>query len=113
MGGSYDTNGSHSVYRRGAFNSLKIPTQFGDVTGVAFGWNTPGPFSLKGGTQGPAPAYATCIAQVVYACAWLEALVLSGKGEPLPELRQKTLEVPVGLGHWSGPGVLKSPGGGN
>ena len=34
-------------------------------------------------------------------------------GSLLLELRREILEVPVGLGHWSGPGVLQSPGSGN
>ena len=57
---------------------------------------------------------ATCIAQDVFpALLWLEVLVLLEKSERLPEFPHELLEVPVGLGHWSGAGVLQSPAGGN
>jgi hypothetical protein len=57
---------------------------------------------------------ATCIAQDGFpALLWLEVLVLLEKSERLPEFPHEILEVPVGLGHWSGPGVLKGPGGVN
>ena len=47
-----------------------------------------------------------CIAQGGFpALLWLEALVTLEKSERLPEFPHEILEVPVGLGHWSGPGV--------
>ncbi len=55
-----------------------------------------------------------CIAQGGFpALLWLEALVLLEKSERLLDFPHEILEVPVGLSHWSGPGVPKGPGGVN
>ena len=64
--------------------------------------------------EGPYWGVPPCIAQGGFpAILWLEVLVMLDKPEPLPQFRREIVEVPVGLGHWSGPGVLQSPGVGN